>query len=103
MLTKALSRVFSFGLMAPDSASPGPPDEMQPDEMPERAERAVEAPPTVEEAKELGLRVEREYGFNLRSEGEPSGPTTPQVDEKRPASRFARVAADTTNGELLDS
>jgi hypothetical protein len=100
---KALSRIFSFDRMEPGPTPPEPAADEQPDEAPARAERAAEAPPSAEEAEEFGLEPEKVSGLNLRSEGEPSGPTTPQVEVKRSAGRFARVAVDPTDGEEPDS
>lgn len=99
-MRKALSHVFSFGRMA----HPTPP-ETEVEAEPEVSEPrdGIEAPLSEEEAKRLGLEVEKEYGFNLKSEGEPSGPTSPQVKVKRRAGRFARVAVDATDGEQPDS
>jgi hypothetical protein len=102
MLTKTLARVFSFSQMAhPTSFETAV--ATSPDEVAERRGLGHEAPPSVEEAKKLGLEVEREYGLNLKSEDQPSGPTSPHVRVKRRAGRFARFAVDATDGKQPDS
>ena len=82
------------------------PLELPAEEQPEVAGGAAsvpEPPQSLKDAKRLGFKHEREFGLNLKSEGEPSGPTSPQVKVKRRAGRFARLAVDATDGRRPDS
>jgi hypothetical protein len=97
---KERSRIFSR--MRFRQTPPELPAEQQP-EVAEAAGSVSKPPQSMKAAKRLGFKQELEFGLNLKSEGEPSGPTSPQVKVKRRAGRFARVAVDAADGRRPDS